>query len=66
MKAATLIIVAIVILSFMRWSGGEYALPLPMILPLLGGQEPSIYDIGGGVAFLLTLVGVARLRRRGS
>jgi hypothetical protein len=64
MKAALLVILAIVIVAFLRWSGGEYSLPLPMILPLLAGLEPSIYDAGGAVALFITLISVTHLRRR--
>ena len=64
MKAAQLAILAIVIFTLMGWSRGEYSFRLPMTLPLLGGQAPSIYDVAGAMVIVITLAGQMRLGRR--
>jgi hypothetical protein len=45
MKAAQLAILAVVIFALMSWSRGKYSFRLPMTLPLLGGKDPSFYDL---------------------
>jgi hypothetical protein len=64
MKAAQLASVAIVILALMSWSRGEYSFRLPMTLPLLGGQAPSIYDVAGAMVIVIAMAGLIRLGRR--
>jgi hypothetical protein len=64
MKAAQLAIVAIVIFALMSWSRGKYCFPLPMVLPLLGGKEPSIYDLAGAMVIVIAIAGLMRLSRQ--
>ncbi len=63
MKAAQLVALAVVVLALMNWSRGDYAFALPMTLPLLGGQEPSIYDLAGALVIVIAIAGLMRLRR---
>ena len=64
MKAAQLALLAIVIIALMSWSRGKYSFRLPMTLPLLGGQAPSIYDVAGAMVIVIALAGLIRLGRR--
>lgn len=64
MKAAQLAVLAIVILALMNWSRGPYTFCLPMTLPLLGGKEPSIYDLGGAMVIVIAIAGLMRLARQ--
>jgi len=63
MKAAQLVALAIVVLALMSWSRCEYSFALPMTLPLLGGQEPSIYDLAAALVILIAIAGLLRLSR---
>jgi hypothetical protein len=63
MKAAQLAALAIVILALMNWSRGEYAFRLPTTLPLLGGKEPSIYDLACAMVIAIAIAGLIRLSR---
>jgi len=63
MKAAQLAVLAIVIFMLMSWSRGEYAFRLPMTLPLLGGKEPSIFDLAGALVIAIAIAGLIRLSR---
>ncbi len=64
MKAAQLAILAVVILALMSWSRGKYCFPLPMTLPLLGGKDPSFYDLAGAMVIVIAVAGLARLSRQ--
>lgn len=63
MKIAQLVTLAIIILALMNWSRGEYSFRLPMTLPLLGGNDPSIYDVAGALVIGIAIAGLMRLSR---
>jgi len=65
MKAAKLTILLIVILVLLNWMRGDYDHSLPEVLPFLGGKDPSrVYDGSALIVILITLIGLARLRKR--
>ncbi len=64
MKAAQLAILAIILFALMSWSRGEYSFRLPMVLPLLGGKEPSTYDVAGAMVIVIAIAGLMRLSRQ--
>ncbi len=64
MRLAQLVALAIIIFALMNWSRGEYSFGLPMTLPLLGGQDPSIYyDLAAFLIIGIAIVGLMRLSR---
>ncbi len=64
MKAAQSAILAIVIFALMSWSRGQYSFRLPITLPLLGGKDPSFYDLVGAMMIVIAVVGLMRLSRQ--
>ena len=64
MKAAQVVILAVVVLVLMNWSRGDHSFALPTTLPLLGGKKPGIYDVGAATALIIALIGLVRLGRR--
>lgn len=64
MKAAKLTILLIIMIALMRWMRGDYDHTLPMVLPFMHGQEPSLwYGLGGIVVVIITLLKLRKLSR---
>lgn len=63
MKAAKITILLIVIVVLINWCRGEFDFALPMVLPLLGGEKPSFYDVSGTIVILGGILGMLRLSR---
>ena len=64
MKAAKLTILLIIMIALMHWMRGDYDHTLPMVLPFMHGQEPSLwYDLGSLVVVVITLLGIRQLSR---
>ena len=63
MKAVKITILFLLILVLINWCRGDFDFALPMVLPLLGGMEPSFYDIGGAIVLIGGILGVLSLSR---
>jgi hypothetical protein len=64
MKAAKITILLIVIIVLINWCRvNNFDSPLPHCLPLLGGKNPSFYDIGGIICIGIGILGLSRLSR---
>lgn len=63
MKAAKITILLITIIVLINWCRGDFKFSLPMVLPLLGGKEPSFYDVSGTIVILGGILGMLRLSR---
>ena len=63
MKAAKITILLITIIVLINWCRGDFKFSLPMVLPLLGGKEPSFYDVAGSIVIILGVLGLLRLSR---
>jgi hypothetical protein len=64
MKAAQIMILVIATAVLMNWVRGDYDFSLPMVLPLLGGKNPSYYDVAATTAIVIAILGLLRLFRR--
>ena len=63
MKAAQITILLIIIIVLINWCRGDFDFSLPMVLPLLGGENPAFYDFAGGIAIVIGVLGLLRLFR---
>ena len=63
MKAAKIAVLLVVIIVLINWCRGDFDFALPMILPLLGGKEPSFYDVAGAIVIIIGIIGLLRLSR---
>ena len=64
MKAVKTVILLVVVITLLNAVRGDYDFALPMVLPLLGGKKPSIYDLAGGILILIGVIGFLRLASR--
>ena len=65
MKAVKIVLVVLLIAALANWIRDGKSFSLLESLPIIGGYEPGIYDVGGIVMVLIALWGVDRIRRRG-
>ena len=64
MKAAKITVLLIIFIVLINWIRQEnFSGPLPTVLPLLGGRDPSIFDIGGAICVGIAIWGLFRLFR---
>ena len=63
MKAVKIVLVLILIAALINAVRLGQSFPLPHVFPFLGGMAPSQYDLAGIAMLLITLWGLARLRR---
>jgi hypothetical protein len=62
-KAVKITILLIIIIVLINWCRGDFDFALPMILPLLGGKKPGIYDVAGAIVLIIGILGLLRLSR---
>lgn len=62
MKAAKFTILLVTIIVLINWvRRGDFTGSLPTCLPLLGGREPSFYDVAGIICIAIGIIGLIRL-----
>ncbi len=64
MKAAAITVLFLIMIALMSWSREDCDHKLPMVLPLLHGAEPTVYDAAGALAIGIGVAGFVRLARR--
>ena len=63
MKPAAVTAIVVLALALLAWIRAGQDFDIRSILPLIGGHEINVYDLGGLLMLLIACLGLARLAR---